>query len=59
MVASFLVPDVDLQSGKTGNVVGKCPGILNHPHYLTKQPLADTSGQQSTGVCWKTIQNVD
>lgn len=29
---SFLVPDVDLQSGKTGNVVGKCPGILNHPH---------------------------
>lgn len=32
-IFSFLVPDVDLQSGKTGNVVGKCPGgALNHPH---------------------------
>lgn len=29
------------------------------PTLVTKQPLADTSGQQSTGVCWKTIQNVD
>ena len=29
---SFLVPDVDLQSDERGFVVGKCHGILNHPH---------------------------
>ena len=41
---------------------GKCCRKVSRdtkpPTLVTKQPLADT-GQQSTGVCWKTIQNVD